>query len=300
MRGGHPHCGGRKAGAGRPGGEGAAGGLPGPGWSACCAISGEFVPRGQDREDFVEPRSFIPKALRHDGGGRHPHRRPRARGRFGRLINFTPAGGAVPHQRGPGHHGLRLARGFGGQAGKAPCARCWLCAGDGAFQMSLCELATVVASHAPLKIVVFDNRRLGMVREYQNSHYARRHIATHMDGQPGFRGFVPGLRPSPPPWPKTTGRPSGWPKRCSSPPRPYVLVCRVTRKRPRCERKGYSMKYTLSVLVGEPARRPVQGGQPVCPAGLQHRQPGRGAPPRTPTMSRMTIVARGTTTSWSR
>ena len=58
--------------------------------------------------------------------------------------------------------------------------------GDGAFQMSLCELATVVASHAPLKIVVFDNRRLGMVREYQNSRYARRHIGTHMDGNPDF------------------------------------------------------------------------------------------------------------------
>ena len=79
----------------------------------------EFVPRGQDREDFVEPPLLYPQALRHDGGGRHPHRRPGPGADLGGY-QLHPAGGAVPHQRGPGHHGLRLARGLGGQAGKAP------------------------------------------------------------------------------------------------------------------------------------------------------------------------------------
>ena len=58
--------------------------------------------------------------------------------------------------------------------------------GDGAFQMSLCELATVRACNVPLKILLFDNRRLGLVREFQNQQYRGRHIATHMEGNPDF------------------------------------------------------------------------------------------------------------------
>lgn len=97
--------------------------------------------------------------------------------------------------------------------------------------MSLCELATVVASHAPLKIVVFDNRRLGMVREFQNSHYSRRHIATHMDGNPDFVALC-----------RAYGIPAALAENnrqaeilaaeMLQTPTPYVLVCRVDPETP--------------------------------------------------------------------
>ena len=103
--------------------------------------------------------------------------------------------------------------------------------GDGAFQMSLCELATVVASHAPLKIVVFDNRRLGMVREYQNSHYARRHIATHMDGNPDFVALCQAYG-IPAALAKNNREAERLAQEMLQSPRPYVLVCRVDPETP--------------------------------------------------------------------
>ena len=103
--------------------------------------------------------------------------------------------------------------------------------GDGAFQMSLCELATVAASHAPLKVVVFDNRRLGMVREYQNSRYARRHIGTHMDGNPDFVALCQAYG-IPAALAKNNREAERLAKEMLQSPRPYVLVCRVDPETP--------------------------------------------------------------------
>lgn len=48
--------------------------------------------------------------------------------------------------------------------------------GDGAFQMSMFELATIAVNHLPLKLLVVKNRYLGLVREHQekvyNGHYS--------------------------------------------------------------------------------------------------------------------------------
>jgi acetolactate synthase-1/2/3 large subunit len=43
--------------------------------------------------------------------------------------------------------------------------------GDGSFQMSMCELATMVENDIPIKIIVFNNGYLGLVREYQHNTY---------------------------------------------------------------------------------------------------------------------------------
>ncbi len=58
--------------------------------------------------------------------------------------------------------------------------------GDGGFQMTQCELATVVNQRLPIKIVVFDNRELGMVRQWQDLLYGGRHSAVALDGSPDF------------------------------------------------------------------------------------------------------------------
>ena len=43
--------------------------------------------------------------------------------------------------------------------------------GDGSFQMSMCELATMVQNNINVKIIVFNNGYLGLVREYQHNTY---------------------------------------------------------------------------------------------------------------------------------
>ena len=58
--------------------------------------------------------------------------------------------------------------------------------GDGAFQMSMMELATAVQHGVDIKIVVMTNQRLGMVRELQTNGYNDRQTAVFLDGSPDF------------------------------------------------------------------------------------------------------------------
>ena len=189
----------------------------------------EFIPRGKDREDYVEPRSFIrtlssmmeeDAILTADPG----------QGQIWAAINFTQKEGRFLTSGGLGTMGYALPAALGAKLAK-PRRQVLAVCGDGAFQMSLCELATVVASHAPLKVVVFDNRRLGMVREYQNALYSRRHIATHMDGNPDFvalcraYGISAALA-------ENNRQAEELAAEMLKSPRPYVLVCRVDPETP--------------------------------------------------------------------
>ena len=54
----------------------------------------------------------------------------------------------------------------------------WVIAGDGGFQMSLHDLATVIQEGLPLRIAVFNNGYLGMVRQWQEMFYDARYEAT--------------------------------------------------------------------------------------------------------------------------
>lgn len=56
--------------------------------------------------------------------------------------------------------------------------------GDGSFQMSLNELATIAGNNLNIKIIVMRNSRLGMVRELQDIHYNSRYSATILKGDP--------------------------------------------------------------------------------------------------------------------
>ena len=46
--------------------------------------------------------------------------------------------------------------------------------GDGGFQMSIPELATIVNQSLPIKIIVMNNGHLGMVRQWQELFYNNR------------------------------------------------------------------------------------------------------------------------------
>lgn len=56
--------------------------------------------------------------------------------------------------------------------------------GDGSFQMSMMELATIQQYHIPVKIVVLRNNYLGMVREYQHYSYKDRYSVVDIAGTP--------------------------------------------------------------------------------------------------------------------
>lgn len=56
--------------------------------------------------------------------------------------------------------------------------------GDGAFQMSMCELATMRQHGINVKIIVFTNNYLGMVREYQHYTYKDAYSVVDLSGNP--------------------------------------------------------------------------------------------------------------------
>ncbi len=69
--------------------------------------------------------------------------------------------------------------------------------GDGGFQMSIPELATVANQHLPVKIIVMNNGYLGMVRQWQELFYNNRLSSVQLDSFPdpeklagayGFKG----------------------------------------------------------------------------------------------------------------
>jgi acetolactate synthase-1/2/3 large subunit len=64
---------------------------------------------------------------------------------------------------------------------------CVICiSGDGGFQMNLQELATVHRLKLPVKMVIIDNKYLGMVRQWQQLFYERNYAETDMSDNPDF------------------------------------------------------------------------------------------------------------------
>jgi acetolactate synthase-1/2/3 large subunit len=59
-----------------------------------------------------------------------------------------------------------------------PDAEVWVIVGDGGFQMTMCELATIVQEKLNLKIAIINNGFLGMVRQWQEFFYDKRYVAT--------------------------------------------------------------------------------------------------------------------------
>lgn len=58
--------------------------------------------------------------------------------------------------------------------------------GDGSIQMNIQELITAVSNHLPVKIVILNNRYLGMVRQWQELFYNGVYASTNMEAQPDF------------------------------------------------------------------------------------------------------------------
>ena len=62
--------------------------------------------------------------------------------------------------------------------------------GDGSFQMSMMELATMRQHNIPVKIVVLKNNYLGMVREFQHYNYKDNYSVVDLTGSPDLEKLV--------------------------------------------------------------------------------------------------------------
>ena len=78
---------------------------------------------------------------------------------------------------GLGTMGFGLPAAIGAQIAR-PDKEVWAIVGDGGFQMTVQELATVVQERLPLRIAVLNNGYLGMVRQWQELFYDKRYEAT--------------------------------------------------------------------------------------------------------------------------
>ncbi|MGA9350200.1 MAG: biosynthetic-type acetolactate synthase large subunit [Anaerolineae bacterium] len=82
---------------------------------------------------------------------------------------------------GLGTMGFALPAAIGVQMGK-PEEMVWATAGDGGFQMTIQELATVVQEKLPLKMAILNNGFLGMVRQWQQLFFEGRYSGTPLLG----------------------------------------------------------------------------------------------------------------------
>jgi len=97
----------------------------------------------------------------------------------------TKTGRAFLSSGGLGTMGFGLPAAIGAQFAR-PDDEVWAILGDGGFQMSLHELATLVQERLPIRIALINNHCLGMVRQWQTMFYDGRYEATDLLN-PDFR-----------------------------------------------------------------------------------------------------------------
>jgi acetolactate synthase-1/2/3 large subunit len=78
---------------------------------------------------------------------------------------------------GLGTMGFALPAAIGVKFAK-PNSEVWVIVGDGGFQMTMSELATIVQEKINIKVAIINNGFLGMVRQWQEFFYDKRYVAT--------------------------------------------------------------------------------------------------------------------------
>ncbi len=143
-----------------------------------------YLPRGEARIDSVEPRVFIRdlSAMMQDNAilvadvGQN---------QIWSSKNFNVKEGRFLTTGGLGTMGYALPAAIGAKLAKPNRQVVAIC-GDGAFQMSMCELGVLCQYGIDIKLIIMQNNRLGMVKELQDKLYGGRHEATILDGNPDF------------------------------------------------------------------------------------------------------------------
>lgn len=85
--------------------------------------------------------------------------------------------------------GYGLPSAVGAKVGR-PDAKVVAISGDGGFQMVMQELGTIKQEKLDIKIILFNNTRLGMVRELQKAKYCGRYSQVFLEYNPDFVKLV--------------------------------------------------------------------------------------------------------------
>jgi acetolactate synthase-1/2/3 large subunit len=95
------------------------------------------------------------------------------------------AGYRRPHSHlssgGLGTMGYAVPTAMGAALGR-PDKSTWAVCGDGGFQMTVQELATLVQDNIPVRIALMDNKKLGMIRQWQELFYGGNYQSSHLLG----------------------------------------------------------------------------------------------------------------------
>ncbi|MEO7427220.1 MAG: biosynthetic-type acetolactate synthase large subunit [Fibrobacteria bacterium] len=86
---------------------------------------------------------------------------------------------------GAGTMGFGMPAAIGAQFAR-PDAMVIAVVGDGGFQMTLSELATASLNKLPIKILIINNKYLGMVRQWQALFFENRYSGVDLEGNPNF------------------------------------------------------------------------------------------------------------------
>lgn len=97
---------------------------------------------------------------------------------FRRPVDHLSSGGL-------GTMGFGLPSAIGAQVARPESTVVTIC-GDGSFMMNVQELATLKRYQLPVKIVVMDNQRLGMVKQWQELFHEERYSETDLSCNPPF------------------------------------------------------------------------------------------------------------------
>ncbi|CAH9055430.1 Acetolactate synthase isozyme 2 large subunit [Pseudoalteromonas holothuriae] len=98
--------------------------------------------------------------------------------KFSHPTNHLSSGGA-------GTMGFGLPAAIGAQIAR-PNDMVVTVSGDGSIMMNIQELATIRRNNLPVKIVIIDNQRLGMVRQWQQLFFEGRYSETNLSDNPDF------------------------------------------------------------------------------------------------------------------
>src|SRR6202162_124308 len=82
---------------------------------------------------------------------------------------------------GLGTMGFSVPAAMGAALGR-PDKETWAITGDGGFQMTSQELMTLVQDRIPVKIALLDNKKLGMIRQWQEIIYGGNYHSAHLPG----------------------------------------------------------------------------------------------------------------------
>lgn len=142
------------------------------------------------------------------------------------AAGYRGEGGVFLTSGGLGVMGYSLPAAIGAKLAKPERTVCVTC-GDGSFPMMMMELGTLMQNGLDIKMILFQNGLLGMIRELQDRHFGGRHMAIDLSGGPDFVALaaaygIPGLCA------ETEAEAEEGLRRMIAEPGPFLLVCRVS------------------------------------------------------------------------